>query len=81
MKADDLKKRIIGYIDNAEPELLNKLSDVIENYQKTKAVAYTLEGKLLTKGEYEQELKIAKDEIKKGKFTSQEDLEKEAETW
>ncbi|MBZ9729851.1 hypothetical protein LB467_09150 [Salegentibacter sp. JZCK2] len=80
MKADELKKKIIAYIDNAEPELLNKLSDVIENYQKTKAVAYTIEGKPLTKGEYEQELKIAKNEIKKGKFTSQEDLEKEAET-
>ncbi len=81
MKADELKKKIIAYIVSAEPELLNKLSDVIENYQQTTAVAYTLEGKPLSKREYEKELKIAKDEIIQGKFTSQEDLEKEVETW
>lgn len=81
MKADELKEKIIAYIDSADPELLNKLSDVIENYQQTKAVAYTIEGKPLTKGAYEKELEIAGNEIKNGQFITQEDLEKEAENW
>jgi len=44
-------------------------------------VAYTLEGKPLTKSEYRQDLLAAEKEIEKGKYITQEDLEKEVENW
>ena len=44
-------------------------------------VAYTAEGKPLTKLAYKKELLEAEAEIALGEFTTQEDLEKESENW
>ncbi|SKB48215.1 hypothetical protein SAMN05660776_1314 [Salegentibacter holothuriorum] len=81
MKDEKMKEKIIAYIDNADKELLNKLSEVIENYKEKETVAYTLEGKPLSEKDYLKELEIAENEINSGQFISQEELEKEAENW
>ena len=81
MKDKELKKKIIAYIENADRELLHKLREAIENYQKTETVAYTLEGKSLSEKDYLKELEIAENEIKSEQFISQEELEKEVENW
>jgi len=44
-------------------------------------VAYTADGKPLTKTAYKKELLEAEAEIMRGEYTSQEDLEKESENW
>ncbi len=81
MKDDKLKEKIIAYIDNADKDLLNRLSEVIENYKEKETVAYTIDGHSLSKKEYLEQLKAAETEIKKGDFISQKDLEKESENW
>ncbi|PRX52559.1 hypothetical protein [Salegentibacter salegens] len=81
MKDDKLKEKILAYIDNADTELLNRLSDVIENYKEKETVAYTLDGQPLSRAEYLDQLKAAETEITEGDFISQKDLEKEAKTW
>lgn len=81
MKDDKLKEKIIAYIDNADKDLLNRLSEVIENYKEKETVAYTIDGQSLSKKEYLEQLKAAETEIKKGDFIIQKDLEKESENW
>lgn len=49
--------------------------------QNNKIVAYTAMGRPLTLKEYKQELTDAEDEINRGEFISQEDLEKESKNW
>ena len=81
MKDDKLKEKIIAYIDNADKDLLNRLSEVIENYNEKETVAYTIDGQSLSRKEYLEQLKAAETEIKKGDFISQKNLEKEVKTW
>ncbi|OEY72258.1 hypothetical protein [Salegentibacter salarius] len=81
MKNDKLKEKIIAYIDNADKDLLNRLSEVIENYKEKETVAYTIDGQSLSRKEYLEQLKAAENEIKKGDFISQKNLEKEVNTW
>jgi len=81
MKDDKLKEKIIAYIDNADKDLLNRLSEVIENYKEKETVAYTIDGQSLSRKEYLEQLKAAENEIKKGDFISQKNLEKEVNTW
>ena len=81
MKNDKLKEKIIAYIDNADKDLLNRLSEVIENYKEKETVAYTIDGLSLSRKEYLEQLKAAETEIKKGDFISQKNLEKEVKTW
>jgi hypothetical protein len=52
-----------------------------QNYHEEEIVAFTVEGKPLTKAAYKAELLDAKAEIKRGEYISQEDLEKESERW
>lgn len=46
-----------------------------------KIVAYTIEGKPLTKKEYKQQLIEAEKENERGEFVTQENLEKESDNW
>jgi hypothetical protein len=52
-----------------------------QNYHEEEIVAFTVEGKPLTRASYKAELLEAKAEIKRGEYISQEDLEKESERW
>ena len=58
--------------------LLEKINDILDNEME---VAYTIDGKPLTKAMYNDRLKIAEQQLQSGNFTSQEDLEKEIENW
>jgi hypothetical protein len=44
-------------------------------------VAYTVDGKPLTKAMYNERLQFAEQQLKSGEYTTQENLEKEAENW
>ncbi|TLP81730.1 hypothetical protein [Maribacter sp. ACAM166] len=84
METVDLKKSVLDYIDNADERLLKLIKALVETYQedkKTDAVAYNIDGEPLTLKEYNQELLNAEAEIENGKYTAQEDLEKESENW
>ncbi len=81
MGAVELRETMIGYIKEADEQLFKVLKTVVENYKENDIVAYTVDGQPLTQRQYRQELLDAEAEIERGEFTTQEDLEKEAENW
>ena len=58
--------------------LIEKISALLD---KEMTVGYTVDGKPLTKSMYDKRLLKAEEQIAKGNFISQEDLEKESENW
>tara|TARA_R110000796_G_scaffold180435_3_gene297004 strand:- start:1335 stop:1514 length:180 start_codon:yes stop_codon:yes gene_type:complete len=55
---------------------------LVESYhEEDQIVAYTVDGKPLTRKQYNQELVDAETEIQRGELTSVEDLEKESQNW
>ena len=84
MATVDLKKRVQDYIDNADEPLLKLIKALAETYQQQKetfVASYTIDGKPLTLEEYNQELFNAEEEISKGEYIEQQDLENESENW
>jgi len=64
-------------LQTQKESILARIKTVFEE----EIVAYTVDGKPLTKSAYKKELLDAEAEIERGEFTTQEDLEKEAENW
>lgn len=82
MASLDLKQSVQNYIDTADNRLLKMIKALVESYQEEdQIVAYTVEGKPLTRKQYNQELVDAETEIQRGELTSVEDLEKESQNW
>lgn len=81
MGALELKNNILEIINNADEQLLKVVKNVIDNYQDDEVVAFSVNGNSLTRNQYKSELKNAIDEIKRGDFVTQEDLETESKTW
>jgi hypothetical protein len=81
MGALELRDSVLEYINTADERLLKVVKAVIESYQENDVVAYTVDGNPLTRIDYKEELQQAKAEIKRGEYTTQEDLEKESNNW
>lgn len=81
MGALELRNDLIQYIDKADVRLLKVVKAVMESYWEEEIVAYTVGGKSLNKESYQNELNEGIEEIKRGDFITQEDLEKESENW
>ena len=81
METIDLRKTVIDYVKSADERLLNVIKAVVESYQENDVVAFTVNGKPLTKDQYEQVLLEAESEIENGNSISQEALEKESNDW
>lgn len=71
METLELRKTVINYIKSADERLLNVIKAVVESYQENDVVAFTVEGKPLSKSQYSQALLVAEEEIENGKFISQ----------
>ncbi len=71
----NLVQKLLGVTNGA---LIEKIEKMLE---KEMIVGYTVEGKPLTKAAYDKRLAKAEKQIAAGKFTSQDDLEKEASNW
>jgi hypothetical protein len=82
MASLDLKQSVQNYIDTADNRLLKMIKALVESYhEEDQIVAYTVDGKPLTRKQYNQELVDAETEIQRGELTSVEDLEKESQNW
>jgi len=81
MGALELRESVLEYINVADERLLKVVKAVIESYQEEEIVAFSVEGSPITRAVYKEELAKAKLEVEKGEITSQEDLEKESESW
>lgn len=64
-----------------KPDILDKLEKLLKAESSNEIVASTVEGQPLTKAEYKNELQKAEQEVLKGEFTTQENLEREIENW
>jgi len=58
--------------------LLEKIDKILD---KEMVIAYTVDGKPLTRELYNQRLKVAEQQLAAGEYVTQEDLEKESENW
>jgi hypothetical protein len=81
MGALELRESVLEYINTADERLLKVVKAVIESYQENEIVAYTVDGIPLNRMAYKEELQKAKEEIKRGEYITQEDLEKESNNW
>jgi hypothetical protein len=71
----DVMQKIMGV---STASLLEKINNILDNEM---IVAYTVEGEPLTKTKYNERLKLAEKRLQSGDYTTQEDFEKEAESW
>ena len=71
----DLVQRLLGV---QKASLIEKISALLD---KEMTVGYTVDGKPLTKSAYDKRLQKAEQQISKGQFISQNDLESESENW
>jgi predicted nucleic acid-binding OB-fold protein len=81
MGALELRDSVLEYINTADERLLKVVKAVIESYQEEEIVAFSVDGKPITRAIYKLELANAETEIKNGQVISQDDLEKESESW
>lgn len=71
----NLVQKLLGVTNES---LIEKIDKMLE---REMIVGYTVEGTPLTKAAYDKRLARAEKQIAAGKFSTQEDLEKEAENW
>ena len=94
MGLPELKQKIQMQIENADERLLRIVSSVFDNYLNEECivataennlaesiVAYDVSGKPLTLKQYNEEIDKGIDDFENGRFISQEDLEKEIDSW
>lgn len=94
MGLQELKQKIHMQIENADERLLRIVSSVFDNYLNEETavettenivsepiVAYDTTGKPLTLKQYNKEIDKGIDDFENGRFISQEDLEKEIDSW
>ena len=81
MGALELRVSVLESLNTADERLLKVVKAVIESYQENDVVAYTIARNPLTRITYKEELQEAIAEIKRGEYTTQEDLEKESNDW
>lgn len=61
-----------------QSSIIDKIDEILE---REMIVGYTVDGKPLTKEEYNQRIAIAEAQMKCGETLSQEELEEESENW
>ncbi len=80
-----LKESLHYLIDKIEDEeLLNAYLKIIKKGFQVSSepiVGYSTKGEAITKSKLIQKVRSASDRVKSGKFTTQEDIEKESEGW
>lgn len=62
----DVMQKIMGV---STPSLLQKINDILDNEM---VVAYTVDGKPLTKAMYNERLDLAEQQLRSGEYTTQE---------
>jgi hypothetical protein len=94
MGLPELKQKIHNQVENADERILSIVSSVFDNYMtdleivvttndsvSEPIVAYDVSGKSLTLKQYNEEIDKALDDFENGRYISQEDLEKEIDSW
>ena len=83
MSVAQIRKELHQFIDMVDPRFLSAIHAMMENYLETdeSIVAFTIEGKPLTKNEFIQKNKQAYEEVQKGNFVTSNELLKQMKNW
>lgn len=81
MKATELKRRLIDYINNADEEVLREIQTVVETHERDQVVAYTVQGEPLNKQKFQEKIAEAEAAYEKGDFSTHDQLKKEVKGW
>jgi hypothetical protein len=81
MGALELRDSVLKYINDADDRMLKVVKAFIENYQEEETVAFEIDKSPISREAYKASLVEAEAEIKRGEYTTQEDLEKESQNW
>ena len=76
----ELKNKVHQQIDNSDETILIKVFNLLSNHA-SKTIAHDAAGNPLTIQQYNLEINKGINDIKDGKFLSQEALEKEIKNW
>ena len=76
---DNIYNEIMLLSDSDRYKLYNRMKK--EFYQDSEIVAYTTAGKPLTKSEYIEQINIGLKQIENGEIITDDELQKEIETW
>ena len=76
---DNIYNDIMLLSDSDRNKLYNRMKK--EFYQNSEIIAYTTAGKPLTKSEYIEQINIGLKQIENGEIITDDELQKELETW
>lgn len=80
MRLLELKTKIKRQLDSADEQLLTIVSSVFDNYSN-QIISYTVDGKPLSKKDYDIEIEKGLDDIKNNNIISHYDLLNEIKSW
>ncbi len=80
MNTTKIRKELHDYIDNGDERFLRLMHAVVTAYESDEE-DYTLPGTSLDVENYKTRIQKARERVKAGYYTTQEDLEKEMEQW
>ncbi|MCK5138140.1 MAG: hypothetical protein KAR19_20325 [Bacteroidales bacterium] len=77
----ELRKEVRSYIDKADERFLRMVDAMRKEYEEPDVVGYEVDGTPITQEDLKKRVKAASARVKAGHYTTQEDLEKEMESW
>ena len=83
MSATQVKEQIQKYIDQADERMIRAIYAMLQNYfdQEEEIVAFTVNGKPLTKKDMLDTLNQAVTDVENGKGLTSDDIRKEKKNW
>ncbi|MFO8001278.1 MAG: hypothetical protein R6U46_08535 [Marinilabilia sp.] len=80
MNTTKIREELHKYIDEGDDRFLRLVHALATSYNSTEE-DFTIEGEPMDAETYRERVRNAKERIKTGYYTTQEDLEKEMEQW
>ena len=77
----ELRKEVRSYIDKADERFLRMVDAMRKEYEEPDVLGYEVDGTPITQEDLKKRVKAASARVKAGHYTTQEDLEKEMESW
>ena len=81
MSTAEIREELHKYIDQGDKHFLKAIYAMAKVYSGEEIVAYTADGRQLTKEQYIKEIEEAEAQIERGEHITMEELEKESKKW
>ncbi len=81
MGTAELRKELHSYIDAADERFLKMVYAMSKEYNELDAVGHKVDGTPITREDVKKRVRAASARVKAGNYITQEDLEKEVESW